>query len=126
MRGGGPIVSPIFALGIETAKQHGINVQADEPNPAVGDCLFEAVVDNINHRTCFPEQLQELVQRYREDWCFELMLQYNSTAHYPGDNYRDEWHAAWNQQINPGEYNVDEFNSIQRATLEIKLFPYWK
>ena len=110
LKGGGPDDSSIFSLGIENAKMHGINVVADTPNRANGDCLFEAVIDNINHRQCFPDKLIRPVQEYREDWSADLMGLYHDTAHYPGDQQLDDWIAAWDKQMNPGEYNVDEYS----------------
>ena len=98
----------IFSLGIRNAKEHNINVIGDFPNLARGDCIFEALIYNINHR--FTEKLLKPVQEYREDWCTELMLLYKETAYYPGDEHLDDWYAAWNQQMNPRQFNIDEYN----------------
>ena len=110
--------SNIFKDTIKVAKTHGIQLAADTPNAAQGNCLFDSVVDNINHRPdCFPEKLKDGVDCYRELWVTELEENYKTTPHYPGyggnpisDEVKGEWTAAWTQQMNPGEYNVDHFN----------------
>ena len=75
----------IFERGIAVAKKHGINVKADKPNRKEGDCLFEAVVSNINERKCFPEKLEKTIQEYREEFVSEMQIQFQQTAHYPGE-----------------------------------------
>ena len=100
----------IFEKGIEIAKKHGINVKADLPNKKQGDCLFEAVVDNINHRKCFTEKLDKSIQEYREEFVSEMQLQFQQTDHYPGEHEHDKWNEEWGRQKNPGEYNVNEYN----------------
>ena len=83
---------------------------ADVPNLARGDCLFEAVIYNINHRFAEKEKLLKNVQHYREEWCAELMLLYGDTAHYPGFQHKEDWYAAWDRQLDPGQFNVDEYS----------------
>ena len=88
------------------------------PNPAQGDCLFDSIRDNVNHRPeNFPYKLTDRVDHYRELWVTELEEQYRSTVVYPGfnggnmtDEEKGEWAAAWEQQKNPREYNVDLYN----------------
>ena len=101
--------STIFQDGIYNARKHGIQVVSDNPNRAEGDCLFEAVRDNINNRDCFLDKLKNKVQYYREDWVTELMLKYEKTDHYRKED-EEAWHAAWDRQMDPGVYNVDEFS----------------
>ena len=50
--------TPIMVnVALENAKFHGINIHHGIPNKAAGDCVFEAVTDNINVRACFTESL---------------------------------------------------------------------
>ena len=100
----------IFEKGIEIAKKHGINVKAGIPNKKQGDCLFEAVVDNINQRKCFTEKLDKSIQEYREEFVSEMQLQFQQTDHYPGEHEHDNWNEEWERQKNQGEYNVNEYN----------------
>ena len=111
-------LSTIFTETIEVAKNHGINLKADASNAALGNCLFDSVIDNINHRpNCFSEKLEDGVDHYRVLWVSELEEQYKSTPSYPGyknnlitNKERGKWAAAWAQQMNSREYNVDQFN----------------
>ena len=45
--------SNIFTEAIEVAESHGINLKADTPNAALGNCLFDSVTDNTNHCLTF-------------------------------------------------------------------------
>ena len=107
----------LFDCAIKVAKDHRITVIADDPNDAQGDCLFESILDNIKHRPDdFPEKLDDRVDCYRELWVTELEERYKSTEVFPGFHRNmtevelGEWTAAWTQQKNPCEYNVDKFN----------------
>ena len=108
----------IFESAIKVAESHGIKVIPDKPNAAQGDCLFDSIRDNVNHRPDnFPDKLNDSVESYRELWVTELEERYKSTEAYPGfhgrnmtDEEKGEWAAAWTQQKNPREYNVDLYN----------------
>ena len=108
----------MFDAVVKVAENHGIKVKPDKPNAALGDCLFDSIVDNINHRPDdFPEKLLDGVDSYRELWVTELEEQYKTTAAFPGYHGKDmtdeelgEWTAAWTQQKNPCEYNVNSYN----------------
>ena len=41
------------------------------PNKANGNCLYEAVIDNVNSRSCFKEDLNETPEYYRMLWNME-------------------------------------------------------
>ena len=118
-------LSQIFVDTIQVAKNHRINLKSDIPNKAAGNCLFESVVYNVNHRPeSFPNKLDEDVDNNRFLWVTELEEQYKETPHYPGfvsrptteperslwDAQISLWDAAWNQQKNTFEYNVDAFS----------------
>ena len=116
-RGGAKNEKDVFVKSIDIAKKHGISLSADKSNPGKGDCLFESIIDNVNHRDCFQESLEDNVDCYRELWVTELEEMYKLKEVYPGfggksisDETLSEWTAAWVQQKNPGEYNVDQFN----------------
>ena len=117
VRGGAKNEKNVFVKTIDIAKKHGISLNADLPNPGKGDCLFDSVVDNVNHRDCFQENLEDSVDCYRVLWVTELEEKYKCKEVFPGfdgqiisDDCLSEWTAAWMQQKNPGEYNVDQFN----------------
>ena len=71
----------IFQDGIENGRKHGIQVVPDNPNRTAGDCIFEAIIDNINNCACFVNKINNSVQYYREEWVLDLML-YQQTDHY--------------------------------------------
>ena len=107
----------IFDQTIRIAATHGIALRPDVPNSANGDCLFDSIIDNINHRPVFQQSLGDSVQAYRELWVTELEEQFKLTEIFPGygdqnvsDETLGEWTAAWTEQKNPGQYNVDKFN----------------
>ena len=57
----------IFDFAIRVAESHGIKVTPDIPNAAQGNCLFDSILDNINHRpNDFSEKLEDEVDCYRE------------------------------------------------------------
>ena len=70
LRGGSKSLknSLIFQKAIAIAKKHGINIHADEPNSADGNCIFESVISSINNRNCFPENFKESPDYYRKKW----------------------------------------------------------
>ena len=47
----------MISRAIENARKHGIKLEHGSPNPGVGDCAFEAIVQNNNDRHCFREKL---------------------------------------------------------------------
>ena len=111
-------MQPIFEMAVKEAEKHGIKVTPDIPNPALGDCLFESILDNVNHRQDdFPEKFEDGVDSYRELFVTELEERYKDKPVFPGYNGNEmtdeqlgEWTAAWTQQKNPREFNVDKFN----------------
>lgn len=52
-------MSSTFYETINIAKQHGINLIPDVPNEAKGNCLFDSIISNINHRSGFIQIMNE-------------------------------------------------------------------
>ena len=48
--------SLMISRAIVSAVKHGIQLEHGSPNPGVGDCAFEAVIQNNNDRRCFSEK----------------------------------------------------------------------
>ena len=98
---------------IEKAKAsaHGINVIEGRPNPAKGDCAFEAPIFNVNDRLCFDEKLTESIDYYRKLWVSigETLL-YN-TPFNPGYSHSD-WKAGFNKIKKGQVYEVDFFGDM--------------
>ena len=55
----------IIKRAIADAYRHGITTKQGVLNPAKGDCAFEAVINNINSRNCYDEQLNDTANNYR-------------------------------------------------------------
>ena len=97
-------VSPIVKKAIENAKFHGINLYPGTKNPGLGDCVFESVLDNLNTRNCFHENLIEDALFWRNVWMTEI----EKIAY---DNWNEgrtieEWKSAFNFLKQPGVYEV--------------------
>ena len=43
----------IFAKAIASAEKHNIRLKAGRKDKGYGNCVFEAVINNINDRGCF-------------------------------------------------------------------------
>ena len=52
---GGSSKSTLIRRAMESAKKHGIILEQGKLNKADGNCAFDAVLYNINHRECFQE-----------------------------------------------------------------------
>ena len=100
----------IFQKGIKIAQRHGIDLLPDKENKSVGDCLFQALIDNVNNRNCFSEKMNMPVQFYREKFATELHQEFQNSPFFPGKDHQQRWDNAWEKQKKQGKWNVDEFN----------------
>ena len=58
LRGGaGNADNSLIHKAIANAKSHDINLRADERTVGDGNCIFESVLKNLNHRNSFLENL---------------------------------------------------------------------
>ena len=64
--------SLIVRRAIVSAARHGIDLVPGRPNPATGNCAFEATIFNINDRQCFNEKLTMSADFYRRIWCTDM------------------------------------------------------
>ena len=46
----------MLARAITSGRNHGINLVQGSSNPGLGDCAFEAVIQNNNDRSCFSQK----------------------------------------------------------------------
>ena len=63
----------IFTKAIESAKKHSIQLQPGRKDRGYGNCAFEAVINNINHRACFRDKLLQTPNWYRRIWMAQMM-----------------------------------------------------
>ena len=64
-------IPSMVAIAIANAKFHDIQLHHARPNNANGDCAFEAVVDNINIRSCFHDKIKGSPEYVRKKWLDE-------------------------------------------------------
>ena len=83
----------IIERALLNAKAHGINIHAGVRNLANGNCAFEAVIDSINTRECFPETIDGTPDELRSTWMCEV----ENVAYENWNNglSTEEWRAGW-------------------------------
>ena len=87
---------------IISGKNHGINLKHGSPNPGKGDCSFEAVIQNINDRSCYTEKLPMTIDWYRRIWAKDME---NRTINTSLNIYsRQEWRDGWEEMQSPGTF----------------------
>ena len=85
-----------------SAKRHGIKIKHGTSNPGIGDCAFEAIIQNINDRTCFNEKFNMSIDYYRRIWATDMA---NRTVNTPLNNVTPQkWLEDWKQMQEPGAY----------------------
>ena len=86
-------IQSMVHVAIENARFHGINLHRGVENLADGDCIIEAIKDNISTRHSFHEYFEETAAFYRKQWLNEaedLVLRYSGI---PEKKFRTEWNV---------------------------------
>ena len=70
LRGGAntSTTSPIIAKAVANGVAHGIKLHGGPQNLAIGNCLFEIIIDSINIRHSFKETLDGSPDYWRNLW----------------------------------------------------------
>ena len=63
----------IFERAIASARKHKINLECGRENQGGGNCSYESVILNINHRNCFQNKFHMSLQHYRIIWKTDIM-----------------------------------------------------
>ena len=58
----------MMTKAILNAEFHGMDVKPGVPNEAMGDCIFESVIESINNRGCFKDSLDGSPEVWRYLW----------------------------------------------------------
>ena len=58
-------VEKMICRAKSSGKRHGINLKHGTGNPGMGDCAFEAIIQNNNDRCCFVTKYTKPIQFYR-------------------------------------------------------------
>ena len=88
---------PIVSVGIEIARFHGINLHHGVKNLANGDCVIEAMADNITIRDCFFEVYNQSAAFNRKMWLTEaakVVFEYSGIS-------KEEFDLEWEQLKQP-------------------------
>ena len=93
-----------------SAKRHGINLKHGTSNPGIGDCAFEAIIQNINDRACFKDNFNMSIQYYRQIWATDMA---NRTVDTPLNTLTPkQWLEEWKQMTEPGAYERGIFGDL--------------
>ena len=80
------------------------------PNPAQGDCAFEAVIQNNNDRSCFPTKYPMHINYYRNIWTTDMA---NRTVNSPWNTVGSQaWYKGWAEMATPGVYERGIFGDL--------------
>ena len=97
---------------IESGRKHGIQLSPGILNNADGNCSFESVLNNINHRDCFKTKLQLDVNTYRCKWVTQLE---NDASNFPniGAGFSlQERKENWDRLKQSGVYEIPFFGDL--------------
>ena len=90
----------MMTRAICSAKYHGIDLKSGTPTPGLGDCSFEAIVNNNNERNCFKEKFFLSISSYRQIWMTDMA---NRTVNSEWNIYSpQEWLSGWQEMLVPG------------------------
>ena len=100
----------MMTRAICSAKKHGINLEPGQSNPGLGDCAFEAIIQNINERKCYKEKFPLSITSYRQIWVTDMA---NRTVNTDWNIYSPkEWMEGWQQMLIPGTYEKGIFGDL--------------
>ena len=92
----------MLSRAISSGRKHGVNCEPGSPNPGLGDCAFESVIQNNNDRQCFKEKYPLSISYYRRIWVTDMA---SRTVDSDWNIYsKQEWMAGWEQMLIPGAY----------------------
>ena len=77
----------MMTRAINSARCHGMNLIPGSPTPGLGDCAFEAAINNNNERNCFKEKFPLSISSYRQIWVTDMA---NRTANSEWNIYSTE------------------------------------
>ena len=100
----------MISRAIASGNNHGIQLVPGSENAGRGDCAFEAVVQNINDRACFPTKYHLPINQYRSIWVTDMA---NRTIDSPWNTLsHQQWMEGWRQMLVPGTYERGIFGDL--------------
>ena len=101
----------MLTRAIASGRKHGIKLTPGRPNPANGDCAFEAAVFNVNDRSSFSVKYPMSIDYYRRIWSTDMANRTVDTA-YNILGSKTAWYKAWKDMQEPGRYEQDIFGDL--------------
>jgi hypothetical protein len=100
----------MIARAILSANKDEIKLTHGSANPGLGDCAFEAVVQNNNDRPCFNEKFKMTIDYYRKIWVTDMANRtVNSAWNILG---HQQWLEGWQEMLVPGTYERGIFGDL--------------
>ena len=100
----------MISRAISSGTNHGINLKHGTPNPGKGNCAFEAIIHNVNDRSCFAENFPMTIDWYRRIWMKDME---NRTIDTPLNIYsNEEWRDGWKDMQISGTYERGIFGDL--------------
>ena len=104
--------SRMIARAICSANHHQINLKPGSPIPGLGDCAFEAAIQNINERNCYQKKFPLPITSYRHFFVTDMAnrtvnTEWNIYSHSP-----QEWLNGWQEMLIPGTYERGIFGDL--------------
>ena len=104
--------SIMMTRAICSAKHHGINLEPGSPTPGLGDCAFEATIQNINERNCYQEKFPLLISSYRQIFVTDMANRTVNTEWNIYSQSPQEWLTGWKEMLIPGTYERGIFGDL--------------
>ena len=106
----------IFMRAIASAEKHDIRLQPGRPNPGTGNCSYEAVINNINDRSCFQEKFPMSPDYYRRVWTIDMMNRtLDASSHWNPGLTRQEIVTGFHEMTTSGIYERPFFGDMMMA-----------
>jgi hypothetical protein len=121
LSGGSGKDDAIFKMAIDIGSEHKISLKAGNPNRADGNCLYESIMDQINKRICFTENLGNTPGFYRRIWNIEGENKVKQSVWYPYKYTEEEWKAAWKILQDTNQYDIEYFGNMAILSCALSL-----
>ena len=102
----------IVAQAIASAYKHGISMSPGRKSAADGNCAFQSVLNNLNDRSCFPEQLNFSTDYYRRIWMTDMKNQSMNDTTWNLGYSREQLQLGWDEMTESGVYERGLFGDL--------------
>ena len=102
----------MVSQAIESARKHHIDLCWGLGNEAAGNCAFEAVINNVNERSCYDDKLPLDVRTYRHQWMTELQQASKEHDTLGADFTDEEKQENWDNLKTTGTWDIEFFGDL--------------